>query len=51
MNVISQAIENKVVVNKYVWAAIWAFNLVIVFDLWANNGKLTIDFLYFITGG
>lgn len=51
MNSIVRAIENKVIVHKYVWIAIWVFNIFILLSLFVDYGRPFIDFLYFVSGG
>jgi hypothetical protein len=37
--------------KKNLWIALWAFNLLILLDIWFNNAGNLVDFLFFITGG
>ena len=48
MNVL---IQNRIKVGKYVWIAVIALNLLVLWDAVFNYGNNIVDFLFYITGG
>ena len=43
-------IKQEVQVGKYLYAAAIALSLLILWDLFYNYGKLTVEFLFLVTG-
>jgi hypothetical protein len=38
-------------IKKYIWGALFTWSILICWDVYFNNAKNFIDFLFYITGG
>lgn len=51
MNAVAPTMKNGLNMGKYIWGVILIFNLLVLWDIFFNNARGSIDFLFYVTGG